>query len=277
MGAGGVPVGLGAKAPQTPVGGKPGVPIAVAVELPIPPGIQGLVPQGGRALPGGLPQRGQVARVVQQRQREAPLLPAQHRQGGVLGDGEGGFILQIHAGDTGEEAADGDPVAHHGHPSALVPLGDSLQRGVGPLRHLGVGLRPVQPPAGRVVQKKLRRFRLLVKDVAEKLRLPGAHVDLPQGGIGAQRKAPGLVDGACGEHGAIEIAGIHRVKGHLPQPLFQKSDLPPTQFCHAAVPVPLQDAEAIPLRLGVADEINFCHNLSLSLTKEVEYSIIKHQ
>ena len=38
----------------------------------------------------------------------------------------------------------------------------------------------------------------------------------------------------------------------------------------------LEDAEAVALRLGVPDEINFCHNLSLSLTEVVEYSIIIH-
>ena len=230
--------------------------------------------QGGGAAPVVDGQRVQMRDVVEQGEAKGAVFPAQDGDGGVQQHGQLLPVPQVRAGDPCQEAADGDAVAHHRHAAALIAAGDGLQRGVGPFRQLREGLRPCQAPAGRVREESLCPLRLLMEEVSEKQLLPGADVQLPQGGGGVERQGAGLVDGGGGEHGPVEVAGAHRVKLEVPQPIRQQGDLPAAQLGDAAVPVPLHDAKAVSLRLRVPDQINFCHNLSLSLTKVVEYSII---
>ena len=179
--------------------------------------------------------------------------------GGVAADGKALRVLQGDAQDPREEAADGDPVADDGHGLAGVVPGDLLQGGAGALSHLGVGLAPLDGPLVLLEHKRMGKLRLVMDDVAEKLRLPAAHMDLPQlpGAVQGQIMEAG--DGGGGEPGAVQVAGIERVDLHIPETLRQRVDLAAAHGGHISIPMPLHHAIAVALSLGMPNEINFRH------------------
>ena len=58
------------------------------------------------------------------------------------------------------------------------------------------------------------REREILKDVAEKAGLPGAHVNFPQARIFLDGKPAWVGHGAGGEHSAAQVAAVHGLNGN---------------------------------------------------------------
>ena len=69
----------------------------------------------------------------------------------------------------------------------------------------------------------------------------------------------GLIDRPGGGHGAVEVAGVHRVDMNGFKALLQRLDLPKTVFGDEGIVSPVDAAVEVALRLRVADEIDRSH------------------
>ena len=72
----------------------------------------------------------------------------------------------------------------------------------------------------------------------------------------------GLVDGAGGGAGAVEVAGVHIVDVDIGKTALQSLHLAPAPVGEVAVALALDDAVEVALRLGVADEIDPGHDIA---------------
>ena len=125
------------------------------------------------------------------------------------------------------------------------------------------------------VDEGVHHLRLLPAHVAEKACLPGTDVDLAQVALGVQRKVVIAADRPGRQHRALQVAGIQRVDFHIAHSFGKGVDLPETERGDIAVPMALHRAVEVALGLGMADEIDFCHDKLLQyLTVSGGMSII---
>ena len=151
-------------------------------------------------------------------------------------------------------------MADDGDDPALVLAGNRFQRGGGAAAHVAVALGAREEKVLGAVEKKLRLAGLLMLDIGEKARLPGADVDLAQVEARVQLHRPETAQRVGGEHRAVKIAGIERVELHAAKAFGERVDLPQAERGDVAVPVALHGVIDVALRLGVSDQIDFCHN-----------------
>ena len=145
-------------------------------------------------------------------------------------------------------------------PSLVFPR-DGLERGGGAAAHVVVAFGAREVKILGAPEEKLRLAGLLMEHVGEKPRLPGPDVDLAQIEDRVQFHRLKAADRVGGEHRAFEVAGIERVELHAAEALGQGVELPQAQRGDVAVPVSLHRVVDVALRLGVADQIDFCHNI----------------
>lgn len=120
-------------------------------------------------------------------------------------------------------------------------------------------LRALYVPQVEPVVEVFQLRRVLPGDLPPGLLLPHAHADLPQVPPPVQGQALGLVNGAGGGAGAVEVAGVDRVDGNIRESARQRLDLPLAPVCDAAVSLSLGDAVQVALRLCVANQIDGGH------------------
>ena len=138
-----------------------------------------------------------------------------------------------------------------------------------------VGLGPGELEMLGIGHEHGEGLRVVPDDVGKGLRLPGADVDLAQAPIEQDRQIPSPGEGLGGEARPVEVAGIDRVEVEVPEARGETLPLLMPERGDVAVPLPLHEAIEVPLRLDVANDINFCHNwASWCLTAAAGYSII---
>ena len=267
-------IGLGLEAAQVPMGGQPGAFVAVPVVIRLPGRVDEFVTQV-RALHAVLQRRGQVAEIIGVVNGEAALIVEQAGHPGVHKNGQMLIVPQVDAADLAQQAADGDAVGGEHDGLAVVLLRDLTQGGVGPLRHLGIGLRPGEGERGLLKDELAEIFPILPAQVAEVPGLPGAQADLTEAAVRGDGQIMVFGDGGSGEAGPVQVAGIDRVHMYVLKTFRQRVPLQNPHRGDAAVPVALTHTVQVALRLDVADYINFCHNYASNfLTIRSRYSII---
>ena len=144
--------------------------------------------------------------------------------------------------------------------AALMGPGHALQRRDKPVHHLLCRLGPrhtpqVGPPVEVVHLLRVSHVQLMPGVV-----LPLPHADLPERRLQMQRQGLGQPDGPCGDLRPVQVAAVHRVDVHLPEPLPQSVDLliPPV-VGDQPVAVAVCNAVQVSLRLRVADQIQPRH------------------
>ena len=181
------------------------------------------------------------------------------RHARVAADGQRRVVERL-SQYVGQQAADRHAVADDGDDPAVVFARDPFQRGGGAAAHVAVTLGAREVKVLGAVEEKLRLAGLLVLDIGEETRLPGPDVDLAQVEERAQLHRPETAQRVGGEHRAVKIAGVQRVELHAAEALGQRVELPQAQRGDVAVPVALHGVIDVALRLGVSDQIDFCHN-----------------
>ena len=228
-----------------------------------------------RAFHAVLQLRGQVAVIIGVVDGEAALIVEQAGHPGVHKDGQVFIIPQVDAADLTQQAADGDAVGGEHDGLSIVLLGDLTQGGVGPLRHLGIGLRPGEGESGLIKDELAELLPILPAQVAEVPGLPGTQADLPEAAVRDDGQIMVFGDGGSGEAGPVQVAGIDRVHMYVLKTLRQGVPLQDAHGSNTAVPVALTHTVQVALRLDMADYINFCHNYASNfLTIRSGYSII---
>ena len=161
-----------------------------------------------------------------------------------------------------QQHPDGVAVGEYRHGAAFILLRDVTDSPQHPVQHLLGRLGVLDVPFGKLAAEIGHLLRVLAVDVAPGALLPTAHVDLPQRRHPVEGQALGLVDGAGGSAGTVQVAGVHRVNMDVREPLFQCPDLPPAPVGEVTVLLALGNAVQVALRLRVADEINGRHTAS---------------
>ena len=95
-----------------------------------------------------------------------------------------------------------------------------------------------------------------VVGLAEGEVLPAVEVQLPELRVGVQGESLGHIDRPGSGHGAVQVAGPHRVHGDVPEAGLQGLDLPEAVVSNQGIVPPVDAAVEVALRLGVADEID---------------------
>ena len=258
---GGAVVGLGLKAVEIPVGGRPGVGIAALIERTVLPRIDVHMPQD-RDRRGALHKlRWEMGGVVHRVHREAPVFIVQVRNAGVVEDRHRLPVIERHAQQLCQHTADGDPVGRDDHGAPRVCLRDLIQGLQHALLHLPEGLGSGETEACRVVHEGIHQLRLLILDVCKGPALPRPDVDLPEAPVAADGQIMIAGDGRGGKARPEEVAGIDRVHRDIPEAQAQGVPLLLADGRDVPVPVPLHEAVEVPLRLDMSNYINFCHQL----------------
>ena len=168
-------------------------------------------------------------------------------------------VLGSHALHHGQQLADGRAVAEDGDGLVGITAGDAAQGGVDPLSHLGQAVPIGCLPAGVAAVEEGDAVCVKAVHLAPRLVLPVPHVDLPQAGVGVQLQSLGDIDRPCGGHGAIEVAGPHRIDVDILKAALEGGDLGKAVVGDERVIPAVDAAVQIPLGLGVTDEINGGH------------------
>ena len=161
-----------------------------------------------------------------------------------------------------QQHPDGVAVGEHRHGAALILRRDGADSPQHPVQHLLGRLGALDVPFGELAAEIGHLLRVLTVDVAPGALFPAAHVDLPQRWHPVEGQALGLIDGAGGGAGTVQVAGIHRVNMDILEPLFQSPDLPPAPVREVTVLLALGNAVQVALRLRVANQINGRHTAS---------------
>ena len=201
----------------------------------------------------------QMARIVPPDHLDPRPLRPQQRDSGVAAGGRLPQLLQRDALQGRQQQADGAAMREHRRRFSVigrrnVPHGRQ-QPGLDCLGRLRALYVPQVEPVVEVFQLR----RVLPGDLPPGLLLPHAHADLPQVPPPVQGQALGLVNGAGGGAGAVEVAGVDRVDGNIRESARQRLDLPLAPVCDAAVGLSLGDAVQVALRLCVANQIDGGH------------------
>ena len=217
----------------------------------------------------------QVAAVVEVIYGKAALIPAELCHPGVHEQGQALRVGNVKASHPAEHAADGDAVGGDDQGLVRVLLHRFQQSRIGPVPHLGVGLRPVQLKMGLVKNEFAEILLILTAEIAEIHGLPGTQVYLPEAPVGVYGQGVILGDGRGGKAGSVQVAGIYGVHMDVFKTLRQRIPLLHAHGGNVPVPVALAHSVEVALRLDVANYINFCHKYaSCFLTICTEYSII---
>ena len=268
-------IGLGRKALERAVSEAPGVGVAIRVKGLLRGGGEGLAPQGGGLFPALRREAVEMGAVVHRIDLPDAVVIKEMAYARVAADRKL-RIVERAAQHMRQQAADRHAVADNGDGAAVVFAGDRLQRGGGAAAHVVIALGAGKAEFLGVMDKEIRLMGLVVIDVGEKARLPGPDIDLAQVENGVQLQRAEAPDRLGGEHRAAEVAGIERVDLHAAEARGERVDLEQAQGGDVAVPVTLHRAVEIALRLGVADQIDFCHNCVLPyLTMHAGMSIIQ--
>ena len=174
--------------------------------------------------------------------------------------GETVDLRALEAEHRGEITADRHAVTHGGDGAARVSCGELREHLAHARLRCGKRLAALHVPARGIVVEILHLLRRLVFHVAPRAALPDAERDLAQARRGLQRQLRVRPqDRLRGVLRALQIAGIHRVERHIAEPLGERVDLLAAARRDLTVPVALDAAVEIALRLGMADEIDRGH------------------
>ena len=177
-----------------------------------------------------------------------------------VGEERHGLVVgERDAEHRGQHAADRDAVRGDRHGAAGVGLSNIAERRDRALLHVMEGLGPLQIKVLGVVQEGVEERRGLPDRVGKGLALPGADVDLPQTAVRIQRHAAPPGKGEGREARPDQVAGVHGVDRHVPEPRREALHLLYAAGRDVPVPVALHVPVEVALRLYVPNYINFCH------------------
>ena len=151
----------------------------------------------------------------------------------------------------------------------LMPLRDLIQRLQKAPGEGLVAFAALHRPALGRLGKQQELFRLVIRKLAEGNVLPDAHADLAETRLSVQSQPLWPVDRARRGAGADKIAGINGVDGNVLKALFQRFDLAQTIARDGGIIPAVCAAENIALGLGVSNQINRCHKITVSSIAQI--------
>ena len=172
-------------------------------------------------------------------------------------------LPQAQPHEGAQENPGGSAVAGGGHSPPRLLRGDLPDAGQHTVPDHVEGLRPLHlPQVGELVEVD-QHLTVHPLDLRPRPLLPAAQAHLPQKGQGMERQILGLVYRGGGGLGAEQVAAVHRVDGDVGKAALQCRELPVAAGCDGAVVLPVGNTVEVPLRLRVADQINFSHRPTL--------------